>query len=133
MDDDHKRKARMLTSDETYPMRFAVDLTLLRGVVDDPNGGQEKYDYLVDFLIPSVLLHAEKTYEVFDYLAVDVTNFETCGPMEIKHLAGPYQAHMLIIFGYETKDDTSIAYSSPCIVKRSDNRPAVGYMVLNLK
>ena len=78
-------------------------------------------------------MHAEKSYEVFDHLTIDVTPFDNCGPVEMRHLAGPYKAHFVIVFGFESVDDSRVAYSSPCIVKRSDSRPAVGYVIFNLK
>ena len=96
--------------------------------------GQEKYDYITKRLIPSVLMHLEKTYEVYDRLGIDVSAFDACGPIEMKHLAGPYQAHVLAVFGYEFQEGADhIAYAAPCIIKRSNSRPAVGYTVINIR
>jgi hypothetical protein len=79
-------------------------------------------------------MHIETTYEVYDKKGIDVSSFDACGPIEMKHLAGPYQAHLLIVFGYEFKEDEShIAYAAPCIIKRSNSRPAVGYTVINMR
>ena len=80
-----------------------------------------------------MLYHLSNLYEVYDTGRIDVTNFNKCGPIEMKHLAGPYTAHVLIVFGYEFKEETHIAYAAPCIVKRSNSRPVVGYVVLNMK
>lgn len=92
------------------------------------------YDYLTQKLLPSVLMHLEATYKVYDKLGIDVSAFNACGPIEMKHLAGPYQAHILLVFGYELKPEEShIAYAAPCIIKRSNSRPAVGYSVLNMR
>jgi hypothetical protein len=78
-------------------------------------------------------MHLEDTYEVYDKFGIDVSEFDSCGPMEMKHLAGPYQAHILIVFGYEFKpDEDHIAYAAPCIIKRSNSRPVVGYSVINI-
>lgn len=84
-------------------------------------------------LIPSFLMHLEAAYQVYDKKGVDVTSFDSCGPVEMKHLAGPYDSHILFVFGMEDKPENHIAYSSPCIIKRSNSRPVVGYIMLNIK
>lgn len=79
-------------------------------------------------------MHLESSYQVYGTKYIDVTSFTECGPIGMKHLAGPYKAHLLLVFGYEYESDKSyVAYSAPCIIKRSDYRPVVGYVKINMR
>ena len=95
-------------------------------------------------------MHLESTYEVYDILNVDVSRLwiaageditkddgqkkrPPCGPVEINHLAGPYKAHLLVVFGFNFTDDNYLAYSAPCVEKSNNKRPVVGYVILNFK
>lgn len=148
-------RVRKLTTESSIPMRFAIDYLYLKDAIPlakDGKGkiirrvpnfiGQEKYDYLLKKLIPSVMMHLEQSYEVYDKLGVDVSALWLkesekkkipCGPVEMNHLGGPYKAHYLVVFGYEFSSEDRIAMGAPCVAKNSDKRPVVGYILINFE
>lgn len=87
-------------------------------------------------------MHLEHSYEIYDKMGVDVSALWLkesekkkipCGPVEMNHLAGPYKAHYLVVFGYEFSTEERLAYGAPCVAKNSNKRPVVGYVIINFE
>lgn len=120
---------------QTVPLKIGVDLTRLETAKTKVTKGDEVYLNLKNKIIPSVVKYLEETYSVYSDQTLDLTGQSVdCANLKIEDIVGKKLTvnYVIIVDWVDESSSSFAANAGACKASRTDYRPIMGVMNLNL-